>query len=109
MAIQSGMDYTGMRQLIKYLEGRATQINSLLRDSLPALLPKIEEAYSGDAATKYRDVLSKTADDMNVTLNDLITKLSTTTSEMEAAYKAQEAKLAESVSGVQPSNGGGNH
>lgn len=106
MAVRSGMDYTGMHQLIKYLEGRAGQINTLLRDSIPSLVPKIEEAYSGEAAAKYRDVLSKTAEDMNATLSELIKKLNTTTEEMEAAYKAQEAKMAESVSSVQVSNSG---
>lgn len=105
---KSGMDYAKMQNLIKVLESKASQIDTFLRLELPGIVPKIADAYSGEAATNYKDMLTKTAEDMNTTLNELINNLKTTTEEMEAAYKAQEAKMAASVNPVQ-SSGGGNH
>ena len=96
----SGMDYQGMNNLIKYIEQKAASINTLLTSDLPGLVPEIADAYTGTAAEEYKNTLKKTADDMGVTLTNLIKNLREKTDEWQAAYKDEERKLAESVKPV---------
>ena len=98
--MESGMDYQGMNNLIRYVEGKATQISSILTNELPALVPKIASAYSGEAATTYNEMLTKTAETMDTTLSQLISDLRAKTEEMSVAYKSQEQKMAESVAPI---------
>ena len=99
MAAKSGMRYDMVLELITFLENQARDISGILNGLIEEMPGKISAAYTGQAATSYKETLVNTAKSMDQTMNDLITNLKNSTSERQADYAAQDQKLQDSTSG----------
>lgn len=97
MATKSGMNYTKIEALIKYLEYQKTSILDNLSELNETAPSRIAEHYSGQAADAYKESLDKVITKISLALEDMINSLKTNTDMMHEAYVNQDTKLQEAT------------
>lgn len=97
MGVASKMNYAGMDAIVTLVENRMTIIGEYLDTLSSDVVSKIATAYSGEAATAYKETLAAVSEQMNTDLNDLITSLKTAINETQTNYENQDRKMEDSV------------
>lgn len=97
MATISGMDYSKMQALIQDLTTQKDLMVGILSDLITSVPARLELAYSGDAATQYKDALQKVIENIDATLKEIITQLNANAEQKQTDYATQDKKMQESI------------
>lgn len=94
---QSGMNYEKINNLISYLDSQKTAIIDNLTNLGDEAPSKIAAHYSGQAAETYKNTLTNVVNKISETLDTMIVDLKHKTTEKQAAYVEQDAKMQDSA------------
>ncbi len=96
MGTQSGMRYNGTKALVSEVEDIRKRMQEVLKRA-EGRKDDVARVYDGEAAKNYQTNLQKIAENINTTLTDVTTNLTTEADETYEKYKQQEAKLQQNI------------
>ncbi len=97
MAVQSGMNYGEVDNLVKFLDNKKEEIIAVFEELQTSTPSRIAAAYDGNAAEAYKQTLAAQSKKMSETIDTMIASLKQETAQQQADYQAQDQRMQNSI------------